>query len=117
MLICDWSLRLVGAWLVMSGLADISDVAILRRLRHSQRWLGQLIVALLCGRQVCGRPARCGTYGLSMPPKSTTAPARPLVRACVLRPRSDVSGGRGPHGCAQWWKPVRFRASRRDPPG
>jgi hypothetical protein len=51
--ICDCSLRLVGAWLVISGLADISDVAILRRLRHSQRWLGQLIVALLGRRQVC----------------------------------------------------------------
>jgi hypothetical protein len=51
--ICDWPLRMVGAWLVISGLADISDVAILQRLRHSQRWLGQLIFALLGRRQVC----------------------------------------------------------------
>ena len=35
--ICDWPLRLVGAWLVMVGLADISDVAILQRLRIRPR--------------------------------------------------------------------------------
>jgi hypothetical protein len=51
--ICGWSLRLVGALLVMGGLVDISEVAILQRLRHSRRWLGRLIVTVLRTRQVC----------------------------------------------------------------
>ena len=31
----DWPLRLVGAWCVLIGIADVSDVAILNRLRNS----------------------------------------------------------------------------------
>jgi hypothetical protein len=50
--VCDWSLRLVGAWLVTLGLADLSDVAIFKRLQHCQRWLGELVTAVLAQRQV-----------------------------------------------------------------
>lgn len=50
--VCDWSLRLVGAWCVLAGIADISDVAILNRLRRSPAWLGCLIVRLLQRRGV-----------------------------------------------------------------
>jgi hypothetical protein len=49
---CDWSLRLVGARGVLLGLADLSDVAILNRLRHSTTWLGVLLVQLLQRRRV-----------------------------------------------------------------
>lgn len=45
--LCDWSLRLVGAWAVLQGIGCLSDVAVLKRLRHSQKWLGVLIGGLL----------------------------------------------------------------------
>ena len=50
--ICDWSLRLVGAWCVLMGIANVSDVALLNRLRNSVHWLGHLIVRLLQRRQL-----------------------------------------------------------------
>jgi hypothetical protein len=50
--VCDWALRLVGAWCVLIGLADVSDVAILNRLRKSGTWLGGLIVSLLQRRRL-----------------------------------------------------------------
>lgn len=50
--VCDWPLRLVGAWLVTLGLADVSDVAILKRLQHCQRWLGLLVVQCLQQRSL-----------------------------------------------------------------
>lgn len=49
---CDWSLRLVGTWCVMMGIAEVSDVAILNRLRKCPSWLGRLIVRLLQRRRV-----------------------------------------------------------------
>lgn len=50
--VCDWSLRLVSAWFFLAGLGSLSDVAVLKRLRHSSPWLGQLIVQLLQQRHV-----------------------------------------------------------------
>jgi hypothetical protein len=50
--VCDWSLRLVGAWATLTGLATLSDVAVLKRLQHCQQWLGQILVALLRARQL-----------------------------------------------------------------
>src|SRR5215213_11225402 len=43
----DWSLRQVGLWGTLSGVAPISDVAILKRLRQSEAWLEALVAALL----------------------------------------------------------------------
>jgi hypothetical protein len=43
----DYSLRQVGLWGTLSGVASISDVAILKRLRQSQHWLEALVAALL----------------------------------------------------------------------
>jgi len=50
--VCDWSLRLVGAWATLMGLAALSDVAVYKRLQHCQQWLGQILVALLQVQQV-----------------------------------------------------------------
>ena len=41
--LCDWSLRLVGIWATVIGLADLSDVAVRRRLLNTQQWLGRII--------------------------------------------------------------------------
>ena len=39
----DWSLRTTAAWAGRTGLADLSDVAVLNRLRHAEAWLGHLL--------------------------------------------------------------------------
>jgi len=39
----DWSLRQVGAWACILGLAHLSDVAVRKRLRHTRPWLGALV--------------------------------------------------------------------------
>lgn len=50
--ISDWSLRLCGAWSLLSGIGYLSDVAILKRLRRSRAWLSQLVGLVLAKR--CG---------------------------------------------------------------
>src|SRR3954468_13756977 len=43
----DWSLRMVGAWGTLSGVAEVSDVTVLNRLRQSVSWLKGLVAHLL----------------------------------------------------------------------
>ncbi len=43
----DWSLRLVGAWALLSGIGFLSDVAVLKRLRNSKDWIGKLVVTFM----------------------------------------------------------------------
>jgi hypothetical protein len=44
---CDWSLRLVGAWATIQGLVSLSDVGLLYRFRCSQRFMGHLVGRVL----------------------------------------------------------------------
>lgn len=44
---CDWSLRLVGAWALIQGIANLSDVAWLYRFYQCGPWLGRLIGQVL----------------------------------------------------------------------
>jgi hypothetical protein len=39
----DWSLRQVGAWGCLLGVAQLSDVAVRKRLRHTRQWLSHLV--------------------------------------------------------------------------
>src|SRR5258706_2904565 len=39
----DWSLKQVGAWATVTNLAEVSDVALRNRLRHSRLWLSQVL--------------------------------------------------------------------------
>jgi hypothetical protein len=48
--LCDWPLRLVGAWAMLMGLGSLSDVAVLKRLRSARRWLGKLLLTCLLGQ-------------------------------------------------------------------
>lgn len=50
--VCDWSLRMVGIWCGVIGLGNLSDVAILKRLRNCQTWLGGMVVRVLEARKV-----------------------------------------------------------------
>lgn len=45
--LCDFSLRRVGLWSVLLGIGYLSDVAILKRLRGCNAWLGLLIMGIL----------------------------------------------------------------------
>lgn len=45
--VCDWSLRLIGAWATVIGLAALSDVAVRKRLCQTAGWLGRIIGAWL----------------------------------------------------------------------
>jgi hypothetical protein len=45
--ICDWSLRMVGAWYGIVELGNLSDVAVLKRLRGCQTWLEKIIFSVL----------------------------------------------------------------------
>jgi hypothetical protein len=49
--VCDWSLRLVGAWATTIGLGRLSDVAVRKRLRNTLPWLGRIIGTWLQRRQ------------------------------------------------------------------
>jgi hypothetical protein len=45
--VCDFSLRQAAAWAALTGLGQLSDVAVLKRLRNAEAWLGHLIVRWL----------------------------------------------------------------------
>lgn len=49
--VCDWPLRLVALWAHLQGLANLSDVAAMNRIKKSKEWLETLISALLQARR------------------------------------------------------------------
>lgn len=60
--VCDFSLRQTAAWAKVSGIAELSDVALLKRLRGASDWLGSLVISWLkergLARHVPGFPVR-----------------------------------------------------------
>lgn len=76
--VCDWSLRMVGAWAVIQQVAAVSDVALLYRFCQCQKWLGHLLVRILQQRNVelrelAGVRLRLiDTTGISQPGSSGT---------------------------------------------
>jgi hypothetical protein len=60
--VCDMSLRQTAAWASAIGLAELSDVAVLKRLRTASEWLGSVIAEWLhergLGRGAPGRKVR-----------------------------------------------------------
>lgn len=57
------SLRDTATWARMLGIADLSAVALMYRLRDSADWLGQIAGALLARRQTGGAISRVGQMG------------------------------------------------------
>jgi hypothetical protein len=43
----DWSLRLIAGWANLAGIGDLSDVAVLKRIKKARHWIGSLIAELL----------------------------------------------------------------------
>ena len=54
--VLDWSLRLLGAWCLVLGLADLSKTALRNRLRQANVWVGRLVVLLLWQQKVLFPP-------------------------------------------------------------
>jgi hypothetical protein len=74
----DAGLRSVAAWAAAIGLADISNVALLNRLRQSGAWLSLLIGHVLAG--VTPNPPMGGRSGLSTQPMSPRPAPPPDAR-------------------------------------
>lgn len=57
--ICDMSLRQTAAWASATGIAQLSDVAVLKRLRAAPEWLGSVVAEWLYQRGLTqGTPTR-----------------------------------------------------------
>lgn len=58
--LCDWPLVLVAAWACLQGVANLSDVAVMNRLRAAKRWIGVLVAAWVSRSrlELAGRPVR-----------------------------------------------------------
>lgn len=50
--VCDYSLRQTAAWASVVGLGQLSDVAVLKRLRGAAEWVGSLVMQCLQERGV-----------------------------------------------------------------
>ena len=57
---CGLSLRQTAAWAAVSGVASLSDVAVLKRLRAAAPWLGQILGAKLAQRAKACLPSQLG---------------------------------------------------------
>jgi hypothetical protein len=42
--LCDLSLRETAAWAQLTGIGQLSNVAVLKRLRQCEQWLGYLVL-------------------------------------------------------------------------
>jgi Transposase DDE domain len=78
--ICDWSLRLVGAWAAIVGLGYLSDVATRKRLRNAKAWLGRILGEWLLQRR-------------------TELPQRPVMMRLI-----DASTGSNPGSKGTDWR-------------
>src|ERR687894_2870624 len=76
------SLRTAAAWAGVSGFADLSDTAVMKRLRKAADWLGEIAGALVC-------------RAAAVPPVPGPLPGRRLRIA-------DATTIGGPGGEPQW---------------
>lgn len=58
--LCGFSLRQTAAWAQVSGVAELSDVALLNRLRGASGWLGHLVAVKLAERAPPPPPSSSG---------------------------------------------------------
>jgi len=50
--VCDWSLCLVGLWANLQDIGNMSDMAVMKRIRKSKEWIETLISAMLQARRL-----------------------------------------------------------------
>lgn len=68
--ICDMSLRQTAAWATATGLAELSDVAVLKRLRSAPAWLGAVVAEWLYQR---GLPQEASVRSVSVVDATTVS--------------------------------------------
>src|SRR5260370_23123656 len=74
---CGWSLRETAVHAKLAGIADVSDVTLLNRLRQSEKWLLQLCQRLWQGKRgnlgaaLEGQPVRLGGATVGKEPGKT----------------------------------------------
>jgi len=77
--VCGMPLRQTAAWAEVSGIASVSNVALLKRLRKCDTWLGQIL----------------GLKLAEMAPPPTTMPTQPRVRivdaTCICHPGASTT--------------------------
>ena len=88
--VCDWSFRLLGIWCALRGIGKLSSTAVRKRLKHCNRWLGALIVALLVTRRL-RLPSRAGEVRLRI--QDATVISRPGSRGTDWRVHLSLNVG------------------------
>jgi hypothetical protein len=71
--LCGLSLRATAAWAQAQGVAQVSDVALLKRLRKASSWMGQLLAAKLAERLEGLEPQPPGSYRLRIVDATTAS--------------------------------------------
>ena len=91
------SRRAAAAWAGVSGVAELSDTAVMQRLRHAADWLGEIAGALVCraatapvgvagalpGRRLRVRGAASDAFGSRTAASSPGPAARERTGACT----------------------------------
>lgn len=90
--VCDWPLRTLGAWCEMKGLGHLSAVALRKRLKHCNRWLGKLIMAIFQAEQI-RLPAQAG--GLQLRIQDATTVSHPGSQGTNWRLHLSLNAGQG----------------------
>ncbi|MEO3435613.1 transposase [Inquilinus sp. CAU 1745] len=85
------SFRGVSGWATQSGLADLSDVAVLKRLRNSADWLGHLVSHVLAARHP-EAAAGLGDCRLVAVDATTVAPPGPKREYFRVHTVFDLTG-------------------------
>ena len=88
------STRRLGAWAVLSGLADISEAAWRKRLRVSNDWLlwllGELVAAPEAPALLCPHPGAASCWWTRVPSASLGAPG--TTGGCIWPTTSSPAG-------------------------
>jgi hypothetical protein len=50
--VCDWPLRLVGLWANLQGIGNMSDVAVMKRIQKTKKWIETLVGVMLQARRL-----------------------------------------------------------------
>ncbi len=101
----DWSLRNTAAWAKRMGLADLSDVAVLNRLRHAPAWLRGILDQWFrsqgIGAALTSHFGWCSPMAVRFNAPGATRPCGALMRNGIW---ARAVGTRGTDGCA--WRRI-----------
>ena len=85
------SLRDAAAWAEIDEIAEVSDVALLNRLRKAAVWLGQIVGSILSARMGPAGNQTALASGRRNHPVLSGEPLDGLARACELHARAPAA--------------------------